>query len=131
MTIIEADGVETEPLTVDSFAIFPSQRYSVVFTADQPIDNYCTSSDCDIGDNQSFDESLSLGIRVNPINSGVNGIANFTTGFDGGINSAILRYKGADKVDPTTSENPNGIALNESDLSVSHFMYDYMNLYLT
>lgn len=46
MTIIEADGVETEPLTVDSFAIFPSQRYSVVFTADQPIDNYCMSSDC-------------------------------------------------------------------------------------
>ena len=43
MTIIEADGVETDPLTVDSFAIFASQRYSVVLTADQPIDNYCWS----------------------------------------------------------------------------------------
>lgn len=41
MTIIEADGVETNPLTVNSFDIFPAQRYSVVITADQPIDNYC------------------------------------------------------------------------------------------
>ena len=43
MTIIEADGVETNPLTVDSFMIFPGQRYSFVLTADQPVDNYCES----------------------------------------------------------------------------------------
>ena len=42
MTVIEADGVEINPLTVNSFNIFPAQRYSVVVTADQPIDNYCT-----------------------------------------------------------------------------------------
>ena len=41
MTVIEADGVETNPLTVDSFEIFPAQRYSVIVHADQPIDNYC------------------------------------------------------------------------------------------
>ena len=41
MTVIEADGVETNPHTVDSFEIFPSQRYSVVVHADQPVDNYC------------------------------------------------------------------------------------------
>jgi iron transport multicopper oxidase len=44
MTIIEADGVETSPLTVDSFQIFPAQRYSVVVTADKPVDNYCESN---------------------------------------------------------------------------------------
>ena len=42
MTIIEADGTEINPLTVNSFSIFPGQRYSAVITADQPIDNYCT-----------------------------------------------------------------------------------------
>ena len=42
MTVIEADGVETNPLDVDSFEIFPGQRYSVVVSADQPVDNYCT-----------------------------------------------------------------------------------------
>ncbi|KAI6145124.1 laccase [Pisolithus tinctorius] len=30
MTIIEADGIETEPMVVDSLPVFPGQRYSVV-----------------------------------------------------------------------------------------------------
>lgn len=41
LTIIEADGVETQPLTVDSLNIFAAQRYSVVVTMNQPVDNYC------------------------------------------------------------------------------------------
>ncbi|THH05871.1 hypothetical protein EW145_g4477 [Phellinidium pouzarii] len=89
MTIIEADGVETVPLTVDSLAIFPAQRYSVVVAADKPVDNYW--------------------IRVNP---GV-GVANFS----GGINSAILRYSGAKDVEPTTNQTVNGVALNEANLA--------------
>ena len=41
MTVIEADGVETEPVVVDSLVIFAGQRYSVVVEANQPVANYC------------------------------------------------------------------------------------------
>lgn len=41
MTIIEVDGVETKPHTVDSLIIFAAQRYSVIVKANQPIGNYC------------------------------------------------------------------------------------------
>lgn len=40
MTIIEADGESTEPLTVDQIQIFPGQRYSFVLNANQNIGNY-------------------------------------------------------------------------------------------
>lgn len=87
-TVIEADGVATEPLVVDSVKIFAAQRYSIIMTANQTVDNYW--------------------IRANP-NMG-------STGFDGGINSAILSYFGANSsVEPTsndTSSNP----LYEPDL---------------
>ena len=49
-----------------------------------------------------------LGIRANPSQG--------TTGFTGGINSAILRYSGAPDADPTSIRNIEGIALNEADL---------------
>ncbi|KAJ6582130.1 laccase 3 precursor [Mycena capillaripes] len=75
LTIIEVDGVNHKPLTVDSLQIFAGQRYSFVLHADQKADNYW--------------------VRANP-NLG-------NTGFVGGINSAILRYVGAPKVDPTTN----------------------------
>ncbi|KAJ7181074.1 laccase [Mycena filopes] len=75
MTIIEVDGVNHKPLTVDSLQIYAGQRYSVVVTADQNIGNYW--------------------VRANP-NVG-------PTGFAGGINSAILRYVGAPEVEPTTN----------------------------
>lgn len=41
MTVIEADGVETQPVPVDQLTIYAGQRYSVVVTANQPIGNYC------------------------------------------------------------------------------------------
>ena len=41
MTVIEADGVETQPYTVDALTIFSGQRYSFVVDMDQNIDNYC------------------------------------------------------------------------------------------
>ncbi|KAJ6582164.1 laccase 2 precursor [Mycena capillaripes] len=75
LTIIEVDGVNHKPLTVDSLQIFAGQRYSFVLRADQKADNYW--------------------VRANP-NLG-------NTGFVGGINSAILRYVGAPEVDPTTN----------------------------
>ncbi|KAJ7720366.1 laccase [Mycena maculata] len=58
MTIIEADGTNTEPLT------YAGQRYSFVLTADQDVDHYWIRTVANGG----------------------------TTGFDNGINSAILRY---------------------------------------
>ncbi|PPQ79824.1 hypothetical protein CVT25_002978 [Psilocybe cyanescens] len=74
MTIIEVDSVNVTPLVVDEINILAGQRYSFVLNANKPIGNYW--------------------IRVNP-NSG-------KQGFDNGINSAILRYAGAPKVDPKT-----------------------------
>jgi iron transport multicopper oxidase len=83
MTIIEVDGVNHQPLTVDNIQIFAGQRYSFVLTASQPIGNYW--------------------IRANPQ------LAASNQGFANGINSAILRYALAPAVDPTsvsTLNNP-------------------------
>lgn len=53
---------------------------------------------------------LGLGIRANPSVG--------TIGFSGGINSAILRYVGADEVDPDTVSITATAALVENDLVV-------------
>ncbi|KAF8901934.1 Cupredoxin [Gymnopilus junonius] len=78
MTIIEADGEYTRPVTVESIQIFAGQRYSFVLQADQKVDNYW--------------------IRALP-NSGQNGLS---TGFVNGTNSAILRYFRAPVGDPVS-----------------------------
>jgi hypothetical protein len=71
------DGVNTEPLVVDSIQIFSGQRYSFVLEANQTVNNYW--------------------IRAQP---------NFgTITSDGGLNSAILRYRGAAVTDPTTTSD--------------------------
>ncbi|OAX41113.1 laccase [Rhizopogon vinicolor AM-OR11-026] len=88
LTVIEADGVLTEPLAVDKLRIFPGQRYSVVLEANKSVDNYW--------------------IRSFPNISG--------TSFDGGMNSAILRYNGAQQVDPTTNDTIAKMALEEWNL---------------
>ncbi|KAJ7434461.1 laccase [Mycena latifolia] len=88
MTIIEVDSVNVEPLTVDSIQIFAGQRYSFILTADQTVDNYWIRTVANGG----------------------------TAGFDNGINSAILRYVGADDVDPTTTASTATAALVETDL---------------
>jgi len=38
--VTEVDGINHEPLTGDYIDIFPRQRYSVVITANQTVDNY-------------------------------------------------------------------------------------------
>ncbi|KAG6860892.1 hypothetical protein C0995_006331 [Termitomyces sp. Mi166 len=88
-TIIETDGEYTAPLVVDSLWVYAGQRYSVVMNADQPVNNYW--------------------IRADPLST------RQTPGFDGGRNSAILRYSGAPAKEPTTnaiSKHP----LNEVNL---------------
>ncbi|KAJ7042200.1 laccase 2 precursor [Mycena alexandri] len=89
MTIIEVDGVNHQPLTVDNIQIFAGQRYSFVLTASQPIGNYW--------------------VRANPQLAGSN------QGFANGINSAILRYLTAPAVDPTSVSTLNN-ALVETSL---------------
>jgi iron transport multicopper oxidase len=39
-SVIEADGVNTEPLVVDSIQIYAAQRYSLIMHANQPVNNY-------------------------------------------------------------------------------------------
>ena len=74
-TIIEVDAVNVEPLVVDSIQIFAGQRYSFILETNQNVSNYW--------------------IRAAPQAGGVT--------FDGGLNSAILRYFGATEEDPTTT----------------------------
>lgn len=78
MTVIEADAVNTLPHAVDSIQIYAGQRYSFVFHANQTVDNYWIRA------------LPNLGHRS----------------FEGGINSAILRYKGAPESEPISSNPP-------------------------
>ena len=71
------DGNNAQPLVVDAIQIFAGQRYSFILTADQPVNNYW--------------------IRALPSSP--------NSTFAGGLNSAILRYKGAPDAEPTTSQN--------------------------
>ncbi|KAF5379394.1 hypothetical protein D9615_006645 [Tricholomella constricta] len=92
LTVIEADGENTDPLVVDSLEIFAGQRYSVIMTANRPVGNYW--------------------IRANPDARGY-------PGFDGGRNLAILRYAGAPVAEPKTtfvSKSP----LKEVDLHAAN-----------
>ncbi|KAJ7301517.1 laccase 3 [Mycena albidolilacea] len=90
LTVIEADGVEVQPITVDSIQIFAAQRYSFVLNANQKADNYW--------------------IRAQPTLPGSN------TGFANATNSAILRYAGARVADPTTSAVASTLPLLETNL---------------
>ncbi|KAJ7438264.1 laccase 2 precursor [Mycena galericulata] len=83
MTIIEVDGVNSQPLTVDNIQIFAGQRYSFVLSATQPVNNYWVRANPDVGN----------------------------TGFDNGINSAILRYVGAPASEPTSISTLNNAML--------------------
>ena len=94
LTIIEADGQATQPFTVDSIQIYAAQRYSFVLEANQTIDNYW--------------------IRARP------NFANSTT-FDNGINSAILRYQGAQNAEPPTRQITPGVSITD-DTKLSPLM---------
>jgi iron transport multicopper oxidase len=87
-SIIEADGVNHEPVVADSIQIFAAQRYSFILTANQTVDNYW--------------------IRANPSRA-------TSTGFAGGVNSAILRYNGAPVADPVTTDTASNL-LQETSL---------------
>ncbi|KAI9450184.1 laccase C [Lactarius psammicola] len=90
MTVIEADGQNTEPLVVDSIQIFAGQRYSFVLNANQPDDNYWVRS---LPEGKDFSSFMHL---------------------------AILRYDGAavanPTADPTTDIPTSSSPLVENDL---------------
>jgi FtsP/CotA-like multicopper oxidase with cupredoxin domain len=88
MTVIETDGVETEPLIVDSLPVFAGQRYSVVVTANQTVGNYWIRA-----------------LSNHPDQT-----------FDGGQSSAILRYVGASEQDPTTEHGPYVLPYDEGNV---------------
>nr|AFK30375.2 laccase [Phlebia brevispora] len=90
MTIIEVDGVNSKPLTVDEIQIFAAQRYSFILNATRPVGNYW--------------------IRAQP------NAQQLLVGYIGGINSAILRYIGAPDIDPITVKTPSIKPLQEVNL---------------
>ncbi|KAJ7575507.1 laccase subfamily 2 [Mycena floridula] len=80
-TVIEADGIAVVPVTdVQRLLLYPGQRYSVVFTANQPIGNYWLRSYPTGG-------NLAHNPNVDPT-----------------LSKAILRYVGAPVTDPTTPD---------------------------
>ncbi|KAG9073537.1 laccase, partial [Ceratobasidium sp. UAMH 11750] len=93
MTIIEADGIAHQPLTVASFQIYAGQRYSVIVEANKPVANYWIRSPITVG-----------GAGTNP-------------NLDPTDVFAVLHYAGAPDAEPTTEQGTaSGVALLESDL---------------
>ncbi|KAF7791182.1 hypothetical protein EIP86_002193 [Pleurotus ostreatoroseus] len=92
MTVIEADGVNHQPVSADSIMILAGQRYSFILEANQPVENYW--------------------IRAAPNPTQQTKLV----GFDNAINSAILRYVGAPEKEPTSQQTPSIKPLQEVDL---------------
>ncbi|KIJ44817.1 multicopper oxidase [Sphaerobolus stellatus SS14] len=84
LTVIEADGISHQPLTVDSIQLLPGQRYSVVVNANQAVDNYW--------------------IRATQTVRGLTTSA--STAFDGTEMYAVLHYANAPSAEPTAPKPP-------------------------
>ncbi|GJJ10707.1 hypothetical protein Clacol_004934 [Clathrus columnatus] len=97
MTIIEADGIAVKPYVVDSLQILPAQRYSVVITANQTVDNYWFSA------TQTVRGATTASTNPN---------------FNGSDTFAVLHYAGASSGEPTSSQvfSSGPVAFNESQL---------------
>ncbi|KZP16284.1 multicopper oxidase [Athelia psychrophila] len=96
MTIIEVDGVNVEPLVVDSIPIYAGQRYSFILEANQTVGNYW--------------------MRAEPPKALPVFGDGAPDGFHSGINSAILRYAGASSDEPKTHQKKTVMRLLETDL---------------
>ncbi|KZT20141.1 multicopper oxidase [Neolentinus lepideus HHB14362 ss-1] len=92
MTVIEADGELHQPVTVGAIQIFAGQRYSFILDANQPIGNYWIWSQ--------------TGAGAPPVYPGPSAP----------INSAILRYIGANESEPTANMSTPTNLLNETQL---------------
>lgn len=94
ITVMEFDGVEHDPVTVQNVDVFAAQRVSVIMHADQPVNNYW--------------------IRAPPT-GGAAASAGGNPNFDPTLTKAILRYKGAPDAEPTTNNTP-GVKLDDADM---------------
>ncbi|TEB37777.1 laccase 8 [Coprinellus micaceus] len=92
LTVIEADGNNVQPVVVNQIHILAGQRYSAILTANQAVDNYW--------------------LRALPND----GAGNLPNTFDGGLNSAIVRYAGAPSIDPTSAQQDPFTPLDETTL---------------
>ncbi|EKM75113.1 hypothetical protein AGABI1DRAFT_132563 [Agaricus bisporus var. burnettii JB137-S8] len=99
LTIIEVDGVVVLPYKVNAIQMFTGQRYSAVLEANQRPNNYW--------------------IRARPNF----GRGNLTSTFEGGVNSAILRYKGAHNAEPKSRQQEKQDLLKETNL---HPLFDLL-----
>ncbi|KAL0564989.1 Laccase-1 [Marasmius crinis-equi] len=96
ITAIEFDGVEHDPVTVQKVDVYAGQRVSVVLDANQEVGNYW--------------------IRA-PLTGGAqNGLPNGNPNLNTSLILAVLRYQGAQEIEPTTSDNANGVKLNDADM---------------
>nr|CDJ79885.1 benzenediol:oxygen oxidoreductase [Coprinus comatus] len=92
LLVIETGGESTVPTLVDKITLLAGQRYSFVLDANQAVDNYW--------------------IRGLPRS----GVPSLKAGYEGGLNSAILRYQGAPITEPQTTDNENAALLDEAQL---------------
>nr|ABP81837.1 laccase [Coprinopsis cinerea] len=94
LTVIEADGQLTRKLVVQRLQIFAGQRYSVILHANRPKGNYWIRAEPNFG-------------------VGLNGTSGTKAN---GVNSAILRYYGANDEEPKDRPFTNPIDLKEFNL---------------
>ncbi|KAF9266465.1 putative laccase 1d precursor [Marasmius fiardii PR-910] len=94
ITVMEFDGVEHDPVTVQNVDIFAAQRISAILNANQPVGNYW--------------------IRA-PITGGAAASAGGNPNLDPALTKAILRYRGAPNVEPTTNNTP-GVKLDDAQM---------------
>ncbi|KAJ3568355.1 hypothetical protein NP233_g5768 [Leucocoprinus birnbaumii] len=91
LTFIEADGIEHDPVEVQNIDVYAAQRVSAILNANQPVNNYW--------------------IRAPPTGGSPANNANFNAS----LTLAILRYRGARNVEPTTT-NPGGPKLLDQQM---------------
>ncbi|RDB26212.1 Laccase-1 [Hypsizygus marmoreus] len=89
--VMEFDGIEHDPVPAQNFDIYAAQRVSIILNANQTVNNYW--------------------IRAFPTGGNPAGNPNFNPA----LSLAILRYKGAPAVEPTTVNVP-GKKLVEGDM---------------
>ncbi|KAJ6474163.1 laccase 17 [Mycena sanguinolenta] len=92
--VIETDGIATVPLTVSSFVIHAAQRYSVILTANQPVNNYWMRAPMTVSGSSAICENIFFHSPHLPFISNAVDKQNV---------KGILRYAGAPNSDPVTS----------------------------
>ncbi|KAL9715578.1 Laccase-1 [Leucoagaricus gongylophorus] len=91
ITFMEADGIEHDPVEVQNIDIYAAQRVSAILNANQPVNNYWIRAP-PTGGNAANNPNLNISLTL-----------------------AILRYRGAADVDPTTT-NPGGPKLLDQQM---------------